>query len=373
MTKYDELWNLRLEQFAEYKQTHAGSCSVPSGYAPIPALGHWVFTQRKLKKMKKISVEREKKLNAIGFVWTRGQELASNVPWNTRFQQLLEYKKENGDCNVSKSNSSQHIDLRRWVVVQRHSKKSARLSEECEAKLNAIGFIWTRQYLGVWALRFQQLLEYKQAFGDCNVPCNFSRNPKLGKWVYNQRWRGNNIELKNERRWSQLNAIGFDWGQQGKIGRAVPTTTTTTTTTRTTNDPVILLRETRVAELSSEVFETHENQWETRFQELLEHFQENRDFNVHQYYPLNPLLAGWVSEQRNDYDLQGRGEQTSLTPLREAKLNAIGFTWFVDGDGSSSSSSSSSDAPAQDVVSSSSVVRPEEAKSGSVRKPEVRS
>jgi hypothetical protein len=167
-------------------------------------------------------------------------------------------------------------------------------------------------------------------------------------------------------RWSQLDSIGFDWGQQEKIGRAVPTTTTITTT-RTTNDPVILLRKTRVAELSSEVFETHENQWETHCRELLEHFQANRDFNVHQYYPLDPLLAGWVSEQRYDYDLQGRGEQTSLTPLREAKLNAIGFAWFVDGDGSSSSSSSSRDAPAEDVASrptSSAVVRPEEAKSG---------
>jgi hypothetical protein len=36
-----------------------------------------------------------------------------------------------------------------------------------------------------------------------------------------------------------------------------------------------------------------------------------------------------VSEQPNDYDLKRRGEQTSLTPLREAKLDAVGFTWFV--------------------------------------------
>jgi hypothetical protein len=36
-----------------------------------------------------------------------------------------------------------------------------------------------------------------------------------------------------------------------------------------------------------------------------------------------------VNEQRNVYDLKRRGAKTSLTPLREAKLDAIGFTWFV--------------------------------------------
>jgi hypothetical protein len=38
-----------------------------------------------------------------------------------------------------------------------------------------------------------------------------------------------------------------------------------------------------------------------------------------------------MSEQRNAYDLKRRHEQTSLTPLREAKLDAIGFTWTVGG------------------------------------------
>jgi hypothetical protein len=38
-----------------------------------------------------------------------------------------------------------------------------------------------------------------------------------------------------------------------------------------------------------------------------------------------------MGEQRNAYDLKRRGEQTSLTPLREAKLDAIGFTWMVVG------------------------------------------
>ena len=62
-----------------------------------------------------------------------------------------------------------------------------------------------------------------------------------------------------------------------------------------------------------------------------------------------------MSGQRNDYDLKRRGEQTSLTPLHKAKLDAIGFTWFVGGN-------TAKDAPAAEYVCS--VVRPEEARSG---------
>ncbi len=182
MTKHrDKLWNLRFQQLEEYKQTHAGNnCIVPYDYAPNKQLGRWVSTQRRLKRQKKITVEREKKLNAIGFAWFLRSENTqewtagtTHTDWNTRFQQLEEYKNANGDCNVSRKNSSEHIDLGRWVAAQRSRQKSARLSEERVAKLNSIGFVWTRQeqvanvYSGRWALRFQQLLEYKQEFGNC--------------------------------------------------------------------------------------------------------------------------------------------------------------------------------------------------------------
>jgi hypothetical protein len=99
----------------------------------------------------------------------------------------------------------------------------------------------------------------------------------------------------------------------------------------------------------------NENCWDVHFRELLSYFQTHGDFNVPQCYPHNPLLARWVSKQRNAYDLKRRGEQTSLTPLREANLDAIGFAWIVGG--------TEQDAPTEECVSSASV-RSEEAPSG---------
>jgi hypothetical protein len=104
----------------------------------------------------------------------------------------------------------------------------------------------------------------------------------------------------------------------------------------------------------------NQENWDFRFREILAYLQTHGDFNVPQCYPLNSLLARWVSEQRNDYDLNSRGEQTSLTPLREAKLDAIGFTWIVGG--------TEEETPAECVSSAS--VRPEEAPTGTKVKSE---
>jgi hypothetical protein len=75
----------------------------------------------------------------------------------------------------------------------------------------------------------------------------------------------------------------------------------------------------------------NDNCWDEHFRELLAYLQANGDFNVPPCYPRNPLLASWVNKQRNDYDLKRHCEKTPLTPLREAKLDAIGFNWFVRG------------------------------------------
>jgi hypothetical protein len=99
-----------------------------------------------------------------------------------------------------------------------------------------------------------------------------------------------------------------------------------------------------------------DNCWDVHFRELLAYLQTHGDFNIPPCYPCNPLLARWVKEQHNDYDLKRRGGQTSLTPLREAKLDAIGFTWIVR-------RPAIEDAPAEEVSSAS--ARPEEAPSGS--------
>ena len=88
----------------------------------------------------RLSEERRKKLDGIGFIWK------IFVAWETRFEELVEYKRLHGDCNVPKLYKA-NPQLRVWVMHQRTNyKKLVRgeqspLSEE-QKKLEDIGFVW---------------------------------------------------------------------------------------------------------------------------------------------------------------------------------------------------------------------------------------
>jgi hypothetical protein len=318
MTSRETAWNLSFKQLVEYKRAH-GHCNVARQSGPSGELGAWVGKQRVGKKKNKLSAQREEKLKSIGFVWKR----IIRRDWDTRLEQLVDYKKANGNCNVSKK-ESQNVELGNWVANQRQAKNKFLLSEERERKLNSIGFVWNRtEKEDRWDDCFRQLLEYKQVNGDCNVSKKKeSKDIQLGNWVAKQR-AGKKKSVLSEERERKLNSIGFCWN----------------------------------IVLSSKV------DWDVRFRELLLYFQTNGDFNVPLWYPRNPLLASWVSEQRNDYYLTRRGEQTTLTPLREAKLDAIGFSWIVGGtEEEAPPGGTEEDAPIK-CVSSAATIRPEEIRS----------
>jgi hypothetical protein len=204
------LWNLRFQQLAEYKRAH-GHCTVPRK-DPTLQLGRWVGIQRVAKWKNKLSDSREATLNTIGFDW-RNKMIV--LDWDDRFEHLVEYKKMNGDCNVSRHDSAEiNLQLFSWARRQRETKFKNKLSAEREAKLNSIGFVWSINcsHAADWKMHFRQLMEYKEAIGDCNVPQEFSPNPQLGLWVQKQRRKHKYQKLTKEH-WEQLNSIRFDWGE----------------------------------------------------------------------------------------------------------------------------------------------------------------
>jgi len=147
-------------------------------------------------------------LDDIGFV------LKVFVAWETRYRELVEYKKTYGDCKVpSKYNAN--LQLATWVMKQRNLYKSllrgeqSSLSEERRKKLDDIGFIW--KIFVAWETRYEELVEYKRLHGDC-----YKANPQLGAWVMKQRTmykrllRGEQSSLSEERR-KKLDGIRFVW------------------------------------------------------------------------------------------------------------------------------------------------------------------
>jgi hypothetical protein len=137
----DALWNTRFHQLQEYKRVH-GHCKVAQNTnANTLPLFRWVRKQRLSKRKNKLSDEREAKLNAIGgFAWGKSRRAMASE-WENRLEQLKEYKKVNGDCNISKSNSH-NSELASWVTLQRQAMQKNELNEERKVKLNSIGFVW---------------------------------------------------------------------------------------------------------------------------------------------------------------------------------------------------------------------------------------
>jgi superfamily II DNA or RNA helicase len=128
-------WKTRFDELLRYKEK-IGNCKVPDEWPDNPQLGHWVAQQRRLKKSGKLHPERERMLNEIGFDWRADR---NKEEWETRFDQLKDYKQRFGDCCVPVK-WAENPRLGAWVVKQRHFRKTSKLSPEKERLLAEIGF-----------------------------------------------------------------------------------------------------------------------------------------------------------------------------------------------------------------------------------------
>lgn len=265
---YDEQWDSMFIRLAEFKERN-GDCLVPKRYKEDQKLGTWVDTQRvQYKKMQKklgkggmnritnasaefsedheldgsarkplvgrLTDERICRLESLGFVWSLRDD------WQTHYEELVEYKRNNGNCNVP-ARYTKNRRLGIWVSAQRQQykqinsnvdgdkpRRAAPLTQERIDRLNDLGFTWTlrnRDSLGEsWNQRLDELKQYKEQFGDCLVPSRYLPNPELGIWVGTQRTQyrlfqqakesGNedlNSTPMNEDRVRQLEELGFMW------------------------------------------------------------------------------------------------------------------------------------------------------------------
>jgi hypothetical protein len=171
-----------------------------------------------------MTLERAARLTALGFEWE-----PYDAEWEAQFARLAAYKAARGDCNVLQR-WAEDPRLATWVNTQRTGKKkldrgdlSSRMTTERVARLTALGFVWNLGYKGdspreaAWEAKLARLAAYKAAHGDCNVPHRWAEDPRLGKWVINQRMnkrkadRGEPSEGMTVARAARLEALGFVW------------------------------------------------------------------------------------------------------------------------------------------------------------------
>ena len=294
---HDSKWQQKFNELLEFRLQY-GHTNVPFEYKENKQLATWVYNQRVLIRKKQegnqvhFPVEHIAALENIGFDWGLGY----CSKWDKKFAELKEFKQRYGHCNVSRRDT-EYAQLRVWVTTQKfeYGKKCAGkascISDDRIKALESIGFDWGSRLCLKWQERYDELKDFKQEFGHCNVTPGNERHQKLRVWIYNQRreykkkLREKPSQMSSERI-KALENIGFVWNMD------------------------------------------YDTKWQQRFQELVEFNKKHGHMKV----PLdkkNKQLGQWVKHQKYQYRKKSLGKESFITDERVAALEKIGFP--IDG------------------------------------------
>ncbi|QFJ55865.1 Helicase associated domain protein [Pseudobutyrivibrio xylanivorans] len=134
--RYDEKWQKGFQYCKRYKKEYGDINFVPADFEYEGfKLQRWLNTQRSRCKLGKLSEERIKKLQELGFKLSVHEAF-----WESGFVHAAEYKKQHGDLNVPNGYvCSDGFKLKSWLTNQKARCKKGMLSEGQVGRLKAIG------------------------------------------------------------------------------------------------------------------------------------------------------------------------------------------------------------------------------------------
>ena len=269
----DTDWDIGFSHLEKFYQIY-GHARVTRGYLAKDGykLSSWVLEQRQNKKSGKLIVERESRLDYLGFDWD-----PNNSDWEVGFSHFEKFVDNYGHPRVPiKSKTKDGFTLGNWVSVQRRAKSSNILTTDRASRLDALEFDWDPVNTH-WEMGFSHLEKFVEIGGHGRVPRKYiTKNGfKLGVWSGSQRKLKD--KLSPEKR-ARLDSLGIDW------------------------DP-------------------HSTAWENGFF----HFEKYVKIEGHSRVPIRFesedgfFLGRWVRHQRI--------KENELTPDQKARLVALYFDW----------------------------------------------
>lgn len=200
-----EKWETAFNDLKIYRREH-GHCRVDEDFVTKEKkfrLGTWVLRQRQDRKKGRITPDRVKRLDSLGFIWD-----AFSDQWETSFSALQSFYKREGHLRAPADHLENQIRIERWAVDQRRRKN--KLTSEQLNRLNAIGFSWD-PVAHLWEHGFAKLLEFRKREGHCQVEHSVAENGfKLGMWVLRQRQEMKRGTLPPEKI-RRLDSVDFSW------------------------------------------------------------------------------------------------------------------------------------------------------------------
>ena len=179
----DYLWERNFAAAVEYHRTH-GDLEVPADYVDEDGvrLGAWLVNVRAGTKNKnartQLTEDQVRRLDELGMNWAGKYDAA----WDKSYQAACRYKAELGNLDIPVAYKTQDgLALGRWIRRQ----KTAKLTEERKAKLEAIGFVWEKA--DPWMEKFKLVKAYYDQHGNTSMPADYvAEDVWLRRWLTEQ-------------------------------------------------------------------------------------------------------------------------------------------------------------------------------------------
>lgn len=159
------------------------------------SLATWCNTQRQARKKGRLTKERIRRLDALGFTW----EYDLDREWQRQYQEVEDFLAVHR--RFPKASEGR---LGRWCVTQRKLYRRGELSEERIKRLDILGFPWSAE--NVWTDNFNRLEAFRLSEGRWPT----SREGALGSWCFVQKRLYRKGQLPPDRI-KKLKGIGFDF------------------------------------------------------------------------------------------------------------------------------------------------------------------
>ena len=231
----------------------------------------FTFSAEQITKPKPIKVEKE----------TKNLE----VIWSNKYSLLLNYKAENGNCNVPRDYKEN--GLGDWVSRQRLLNRSKKLTKDKFEKLDSIGFQWGDlkeiTEFEIWNKSYLKLKAFYNKYGHSS-PTESKAGMQLSSWVTQQRHKFRKGTLK-DKYFNLLEALKFDW--------------------------------------NPDLSKPNDIAWMANFEKLMKYKELFGNTNVSQTNKDYKSLGKWVNDQRHQF------KKGKMSDFRIKKLNEIEFIWVA--------------------------------------------
>ena len=263
---------------------------------------------------------------------------------------LTAFKKEHGHCCVP-LHPAKYRALATWLIEVRRRKKKRFSDRGRIRQLDRLGVVW-EPWNQKWKDRFADLVAYRAKYGDCNVPADWSEDPRLASWVEKQR-QSRRLNTLTQDRLERLDTIGFVWTpaegvweskyaalveyqrlhghcrvptDHASLGRWVSMMRGKRKQGKLSEKRIRRLDELGFVwdgTLDARVAEVYEEVWESKYAALVEFQRAHGHCRVSTLSKDHASLGNWVRTMR------GHRRRGKLSEERIRRLDELGFSWGV--------------------------------------------